>query len=464
MDVSEIADWLDEAARLRLSDQTAVRVLAQRAHAASQALDNKELQGRSLCYLAWCEATEGDINRSIQTALQALMLAREHGMPGVEMRAMSAIGLAFSLSGNNYDALQVFERQYALADKHNDGVQRAAALNDIAINYSRNGQAERSTETLKRVSGLFDALSDEEKQTPDGETLKLLTLLNLSGSVQNTDPAAARAGYEGLLEEIAGKDCHVIEALSYLGIGLASLTLGDSHRGAEAIERMQQVGSKTSHPSTRIQICAAMSVVEQVNGRQDTALEHLREGIELCRTHRQDEYMIHLLRAVRDIQMRSEDMEGALETYRLIDQFIDTTLLSQMETRLSIVRAVNEVDKAWAAASVERERAEQLQREIELQREGEASRILAERHHAAAEHQSQLNQRKEAIILRLSHEIRNPLAAILVSSEVIQRYHARLSSQEISRQTEEIAAQVNRMTALLSGVLDALNLDQPPEL
>jgi tetratricopeptide (TPR) repeat protein len=455
--VQAITDLLEHASQLKFKDHNAVRQVATQALVAAQALNHTALAIEASCELAWCDISNGKISEGIEIGLKALTLAREHNLTAMEGRAMGMIGLAFATSGNLYDALQVFDRQKDLAIAALDYKQLAGVLSDIASAHDRLGNYQLALDILLQAHEIAETY-------PVGIVYDYV-LLNIAETYHNIQqPEKSRQVFRDLLQRIQGRGYDVIEVIAHVNLGKVLLAMGDSTGAIRECNLAWDIAHKTTNPRLKMQGQLGFFLIEQARGFQDEALERLKNIIALCDEYHQDEHKLGVLRVIKNIQLEQGDTAAALETYRQIDEFIDKTLLGQIETRISILRAVNEVERAWAQVKFERERAERLEREIQLQHEMEEQHLLAERHRLSAEHQRDLFRRKEAIILRLSHEIRNPLAVISGANELVQRHHSKMTMEQILGHSTQIQEQVKRISLLLNEVLTAVNLDEPPVL
>jgi len=457
MNAQTISDLLEHASQLKFKDHNAAREVLTRALEAAQALNHTALFIEASCELAWCDINSGEISAGIETALKALTLAREYDLTAMEGRAMGIIGFAFGISGNIYDSLQVFERQKDIATAVLDYKQLAGVLSDIGAIHDRFGNYQLSLELFLEAQKIVEA-------HPVG-IVREYVLLNIAQTYHNLKlPQQAIEFYRDLMEIIEGREYYLIESMAHYGLGEVLVTLNDTSHAIEQFKAAWDVTLKTNLITVQLQGQMALATIEDLNGRPAGGLIHLQRMIKLCEIHNQNEHKLGILRLIKNIQLEQGDTQAALETYRQINEFINNTLLGEVETRLSILRAVNEVESAWTQVKFERERAERLQHQINLQREMEEQHLLAERHRMTAEHQREILKRKESIILRLSHEIRNPLTVISAANELIQRYHARMNPEQIVNHTTQIDEQVRRIATLLNEVLTAITLDQPPEL
>jgi|GEM_PF-3178045 len=82
----------------------------------------------------------------------------------------------------------------------------------------------------------------------------------------------------------------------------------------------------------------------------------------------------------------------------------------------------------------------------------ETKRMELELRHALA-HERELSELKSRFVATASHEFRTPLAMIMTSSELLQRYSARMSDEQKAQRFERIQIEVKIMARLLDDVL-----------
>ena len=82
----------------------------------------------------------------------------------------------------------------------------------------------------------------------------------------------------------------------------------------------------------------------------------------------------------------------------------------------------------------------------------EAADVLRQRRKPAPE-EREVTQLKEDFITMVSHDFRTPLAVIMTSNDMLERYYERLTQQRRAEQLQKIRDQVWYMTGLLDDVL-----------
>lgn len=97
------------------------------------------------------------------------------------------------------------------------------------------------------------------------------------------------------------------------------------------------------------------------------------------------------------------------------------------------------------------EKLDQLNRDLVLQLQKEKE--LEEQLNLALSKEKEVNELKTRFIATVSHEFRTPLASLLSSTQMIQRYSKRWSEEKLNEQYYRIASTVHYLTQLLDDVL-----------
>lgn len=90
-----------------------------------------------------------------------------------------------------------------------------------------------------------------------------------------------------------------------------------------------------------------------------------------------------------------------------------------------------------------------VNRDITDRKLAEQARVESERLKLALETEQELSELRSQLMVTLSHEFRTPLATILSSVEMVQRYFERMTPEKRQERMDEVARQVWRLTQML---------------
>lgn len=159
-------------------------------------------------------------------------------------------------------------------------------------------------------------------------------------------------------------------------------------------------------------------------GRHEEAAQIWEYMYRMAIERQELDYAISALGYLKAAYERTNDSAGIISTYKRLSEDIPARQKQTSELRFSVLRMVFARDKA------------------------------------ALEAELNLSQQKTAILRRLSHEFRTPLAIIQSSSNMLEHYDDRLPLEQRQLRLQRISAQVQWMTVMLDDILEILRLDE----
>lgn len=138
------------------------------------------------------------------------------------------------------------------------------------------------------------------------------------------------------------------------------------------------------------------------------------------------------------------DKHGAIINFIAIKEDITEKVAKEEELNRYRIHLENLVEERTLELNrLNKELLEQLNKEKELE----------EQLKLALSNEKEINELKTRFIATVSHEFRTPLAALLSSSQMIQRYSKKWSEEKLNEHYERISSTVNYLTQLLDDVL-----------
>jgi PAS domain S-box-containing protein len=154
-----------------------------------------------------------------------------------------------------------------------------------------------------------------------------------------------------------------------------------------------------------------------------------------------------------DILLASTPLNPVDLSRGVIFTALDITERKKSERELNLYRENLEklvVDRTEELDNLNRDLLEQLQKEKELE----------EQLNIALSKEKEINELKTRFIATVSHEFRTPLAALLSSSQMIQRYSKNWSEEKLNNHYNRINSTVDYLTQLLDDVLTISRADR----
>jgi tetratricopeptide (TPR) repeat protein len=441
----------------RFDDPIGVLPLAERAYACAVEMGDVRLQAECLVRVAWARQALNEVEGTLKIALEALSLARQHHLLTEEVLALDMMGIALHNLGHIPEAMHVFNQQLILAQHLEDPYLIGMTYADMSIVHVSANNPQKTLETAL----MGHALLTEEYNDGAEHYATLLTVGNaykLLGQTQQAEAAYTRL----ITHSETRRRYRLLEVLARLGLIEMSIDRGDIAGAQAQLTAAEQRVIGFNLPWIHFNIALMQGGLCEAEGRQPAALRAYRHALELSRLHPMATAFITIARQIKSLLVRMGRYEEAFEVSIAIDDHLDSALERQMETRMNALRTVYEVEKAWEHAKTQQMRAESLQREIDLQRQTEEQRRVAERLQLEADSQRDLNRRKERVLERLSHEVRNPLAVINGSGESIERYHARMSPEQLVAHAQRITQQAQHISKLFDETLTVMTVEDAP--
>jgi signal transduction histidine kinase len=163
------------------------------------------------------------------------------------------------------------------------------------------------------------------------------------------------------------------------------------------------------------------------------------------------------MRALRLMQERELDIPFIIVTGSLGEETV-VECLKQGATDYLLKDRLTRIGHAISQALQQKKLRDEKRKADEALRQytAELEQRVAERTaelQAALQKEKELNELKQRFVSMVSHEFRNPLAAIQSSSELVRNYSHKMDEQRKHRHLDSIATQVSQLTELLDDVL-----------
>lgn len=148
-----------------------------------------------------------------------------------------------------------------------------------------------------------------------------------------------------------------------------------------------------------------------------------------------------------------DDQERALAAVELLKQGTPTEGEFRIVTKSGEVRWVH-ISRfpEWDEQAQRTVRFYNVAQDITEHKQAEQTQRERERLRIALESERELSQIKNKLMMTISHEFRTPLATIQTSSDILQRYFERMSSEQRAGHAATIQNQVQRLTAMLEDI------------
>ncbi|MCA0454991.1 MAG: HAMP domain-containing histidine kinase [Chloroflexi bacterium] len=410
---------LAEADSLKYTDYEGMLTAAREASALAQNLGDYYRYAQALTHKAWAYGNLNQYAASLLSSLEVMALARNYGYVEIEARAVGIVSLNFMRCGMSHEATYLYEHQYHLGKQLNDPQLQAMALNDWALIEMNDKQYDKAIVMLRQAAELMSA--DTHHGSDRGCVHHNLSLAYID--VQQWDEAIANARQMIALETGAPRlisDAHVC-------MGTIFLRQGQPEAAKIEIDLARAAAASANPPiyNDNIEQLEAELLVHE--GRDREAVVVWEGMYTLALERRELDYAVEALHQIKTAYERLNDSAGLISIYKRLSEEIPRLQKQFHDLRFNVLRMVFAMDKAA---------------------------MQAELH---------LSHQKTAILNRLSHEFRTPLAIIQNSAYMVEKYSDRLRLEQRQAHLQGITAQINWLTVMLDDILELLKLDEHPD-
>lgn len=406
---------LAEADSLKYTDHEGMLAAAQAASDLAQSLGDYYRYAQALTHQAWAYGNLNQYAASLMCSLEVMALARSHGYVDIEARAVGIVSLNFCRCGMSHEAVYLYEHQLQLGKQLNEPQLQAMALNDWALIELGDDKLGVAIDMLQRAAELMSA--DTHHGLDRGCVHHNLSLAYIDA--QRWAEAMTNAQQILALQTDAPRlisDAHVCIATIHLRQGQTEAAKQEAALARATVEN----ATPPIYNDNVEQLTAELLVHE---GRDAEAIAVWERMYTLAVERRELDYAVEALNHIKNTYERINNLTGVISAYKRLSEDIPRLQKQHHDLRFDVLRMVFAMDKAA------------MQAELHLSRQ------------------------KTAILNRLSHEFRTPLAIIQNATDIVDRYSDRLSLEQRQSQLRGITKQIKWMTVMLDDILELLQLD-----
>lgn len=443
MDRDMIMQIIKQANQQRLSGnaQAAIETAMQGLEYAN-ATDYTDLTATANNVLGIIYDSIGDYTKSIEYYTISLELFSKINNEQGMARTMSNLGLSYINQGNYYQALQLFNQTLKIMERHSMHSSMAILIGNIGDLYTNLVDYDKALNSYLLSLQLHETSGDIK-----GQIQTLISLGNLSRKQADFDKALeylykahSQAQGDPLLESSA------------------KFTIGNVYNDQEeywkALEYYQNCidilpVSPDEYP-TAIRAIANQGMIYANTGFVDYDPQKAEELLTYALKHlhssgaRQAEYEIcNILSVLMKDQQRWQEFAEYFQRYHELEKEIYNQELQRQIYKLEYENLIAKVEQQ---AAIEKARAEE--REAHVQ---ELSRLNSEL--------TKASKMKDEVIGIVAHDLKNPLASIIMNAEMIIGYHQQLSPTQILKIINSVLGATKKMNEIIHNLLDIQALD-----
>jgi|GEM_PF-3588692 len=436
----QLANLLIQLDQLKFIDPLRVMPLAQEALVLAEQVGATDSQAKALSYIAWSHTLEGDSASGVEQATRALLLAQEYGHLREEVRALGMLGAALLSVHLNDEAMACYQRAEQIATEHKYPDSMGLTLNDLGVIALHREQPEHALVLFERGLTMLS-------RTSGGGMARAILMLNLGstysqmGRHQEAETHLFRA-----LEVVAAHPAGGVMAVIYTELGQDSFRQSHHAEAGKFYALALPMVETPSIPRLQIQIHTLWAKLERACGNFDAAIAHLEKARDIAQIHRHGHTLVAILDTLAELHTQIGSKLDSLDCDQDALKLRAALHEEEIEARLTILRSLYALRGRVDIPLDTADGGTSLDELLEVERE----RIERQKQHELAVF-------RDRVAHRIAHELRNPLAIIRSSGELLQQYSNQMTEDKRQQHLDQIMAGTQRMNVLITDILNLLD-------
>lgn len=404
-----------------------------------QHLNNYEKEAEVLGNLGLTYESLSEFDKALEYLQAALVLARSSGNQKLEARCLVNIGASYTSLGEYETALDYYLKSLVLAQELGEERTIGGVLGNIAnIHF----YLKDYRQTLKYQTDALECYRILEDMASEA-----LMIVNLGVTYQylgEFDIALEHVNESLILFRLVGNKTGEASALRNIGSVFEELNFIDKaleyHKKAADIAL--EIGDKGAYSLS----LRSIGYLHREIGNFDIALEYLQRSIAIAQEIGLKQAGIEIHEQLYLVYQGLGNIEKALEHHVLFTNIREEVQSQEMKKATLALQLRFNVEKA------------EKEKEIFRLKNVELAQALAEVESLNQDLQELNNERSELLGI-VAHDLKNPLASILISIGVLKRYTDRITANERDEHFVKIEATSKRMLDIISNLLNLNSIE-----
>lgn len=437
---SQLVGLLHRLDQLKFIHPGGVMPLAQEALALAQETQTPDAQAKALSYLAWSHALDGLPAQGVHYAVQALVMAQEHNFPREEVRALGMLGAALLSVSLNDEAMACYQRAEGIATEHHYPDSLGLTLNDLGLIALSRQQPQHALVLFERGLSLMPSQAG-------GGMARAILLLNLGSTSSLMERYDEAEQYlRSAVELISVWPPSGLLAGAYLELGQNAFRKNHYAEARQFYAQAAPLVENPPLPRLQIQIQTVWAKLERATGDLPAAISHLEQARAYAQTARRRHALVGILDTLAEVHTQNNAKLDSIACDQEALKLRAALNSEEIEARLTILRNLYALRGRMDIPLESIEGGTSLDALLDAERE----RIERQK-------QQELAVFRDRVAHRIAHELRNPLAIIRSSGELLKQYSAKMDEDKRQQHLDQIMAGTQRLTSLITDILDLLD-------
>jgi len=426
----------------------------------------------------------GNYDLALDYMVKALSVHEELAEKSRVARVMGDIGVVHSYLSNYSNALEYFFKALAAYEELNEIAEIARITGNIGNVYKELSDYARAFEYMTKAVAMFEKLDNKEQTARfmgnigrvyndiHDYTNALYYFQKVLAVYEELGMKELAASITGTIGTTYANISDYALALEYMGKALkVHQELGAKLPVAIGMNNMGTVYQKLSeYPRSLECYGKSLALYEELGNKRGISISlgnigimYANEAFEGYDTIKAEEYLLKSLAmsdefgwkreqyeihqelaAIYEKQERWREHSRHFKLYKDLEKEVQSAEVKKQAERLEYERISAEREKELA---IERTRSEERGRVI---------RELTQLNRALEE----ANREKNEVIGIVAHDLKNPLAGIMLAVKNFRRFSLNMSTTDVEKLMDRMAAAAGKMTAFIDNLLDIQRLDE----
>ena len=387
------------------------------------------------------------IQSDIQTALRHILLAgticEELKDIDVLFKQLNIQSFVFSQMANYAEAIAVNLKRVKLAQEQKRPYDELIAYEKLAVHSSQTNEHDQALVYYNKAYAIAQRLDDKKMlahiQMNRTQPLRFLGQYDLA----KQDAEAAYTFYQGQMNSS--------EAISIGILGYIYLELETYEQAMGYFRQKLEIVEKLNSNYLKAYTYCEIGRVHLAAGRSAKALEWLESGVQLAESHGSNTTLLQAYPYLVQAYKENQEFEKALAIFEKMTKLSSEVSSAKATNHRNALLVMHETEQARLEAKLQQERAD---------------RLKARNEHLTFQNAlfKKLDTLKDEMMSTASHDIRNPLAAIKLDTDLLTIVTS--GNKKADKYLKRLNQSINHMTHLIDDLLDFSNIHQQlqPEL
>ncbi|MES2764242.1 MAG: tetratricopeptide repeat-containing sensor histidine kinase [Bacteroidota bacterium] len=414
-------------------------------------------KSRALNTLSWCSFQKSDEILALSLAGEALGVALLAEDRQTHATALRYIGNIHRNMGDNTPALEYYVQALAIFQEITFKSGEAAVFTDIGSVYADSHDFDDAIASYARALAIFREIGD---QSGEADVLSnmgevFLKKSDTTSALEYFLKALELNRKTGNKQGEASTLCNIANLYSATGNYIEAIELY-----MQSISINREVGSKNGKIETLRNLGDIYANREFEGYDVGKALDYYTNSLFLAQTAGIKEMIYEAHEGLSKLYSQEGDFKKAYDHYKEYHRVKEEIFNEESDEKLLKLEVVYQVEQAKKQEDLMRLKnteLSELNTKLQLLYE-ETDRLNKHLQHANLELEI-LNSEKNEFLGIAAHDMKNPLAGIMLSTQFIKSYHEQISKEKIVAKVEAIELIAIRMNSIITNLLDINSIE-----